>query len=339
MRAKMRLLKLQEERDGPPTRSMNKQLRGKKTRNLGRTGPEAKKRILRRRMRNIANIRQRKEINLIAAAKAGKRVGGQKAERRVTSTKVMTEEVSLGARTETLSGKRRSPNLITVKMEIRVTSPIKSIKRTPKDGMVREPGQSREAGKEHLQKTGIDRVARTGTGVDPEHQKTKKKNEKKTERGPGSAAGVRKDDTTVTGTIRGEGHPGTGTIEQEVQTGTSPETRTEAGAPEAKVPGETTAKTPHLIEETKTERQATKGEDEAAAAAAARRAIKMRKVKVKKAQIQNAAEPRAPPDPETGGARTNPDQIVQKAKTETTARGTDRARAQAPTATEPIMMS
>lgn len=333
MRPRKRLLKLREERDGPPAQSMSTRLRVKKTRKLGRIDPKAKKTTLSRRMRSIANTRQRKEINLKVAAKAGKRVGGQKAERRVTSTKVMTEEVSLGAKTEMLLGKKRSQNLITVKIEIRVMSPIKSIKRTPKEEMVRELGQSHKARKEQLQKMGTDQVAGTGIGVDLQRQKTKKKNEKKTERGAGSAAGVRKDDTTVKGRIRGEGHPGIRTIEQEVQTEISLETRTEAGAPEARVPRETAAKTGHLIEGTGTEKLPTKGED----VAAAQRAIKTRKGKVRRAQILNEAEPRAPPDPKTGEAQPNQDQIVQKAKTETTARGINRA--QALTATESMMIS
>ncbi len=335
MRPRMRLLKLREERDGPPTQSMNTLQRVKKTRKLGHIDPKAKKRTLLRRMRSIANTRQRKEIHLKAAAKAGIRVGGQKAERRVTSTKVMTEEVSLGAKTEMLLGKKRSQNLITVKIEIRVMSPIKSIKRIPKEEMVRELGRSHKARKEQLQKIGTDQVAGTGTEADLQHQKTKKKNEKKTERGAGSAAGVRKDDTTVKGRIRGEGHPGIRTIEQEVQTEISLETCTEAGAPEARVPGETTAKTGRLIGRTKTEKLPAKGED----VAAAQRAIKTRKGKVKRAQILNGAKPRAPPDPKTGEARPNRDQIVQKAKTGTTARGINRARAQALTATEPVMIS
>lgn len=46
MKPRMRLLKFQEERDGPPAQSMKKQLRVKKTRNLGHIDPKAKKRTL-----------------------------------------------------------------------------------------------------------------------------------------------------------------------------------------------------------------------------------------------------------------------------------------------------
>ena len=96
----MRLLKLQEEKDGPLTQSANTQLRVKKTRKLGHIDPKAKKRTMMTRMRIIANTRQRNGINPKAAVKAGKRVGGLKAERRVISTKVMTEEVAQGAKTK-----------------------------------------------------------------------------------------------------------------------------------------------------------------------------------------------------------------------------------------------
>lgn len=96
----MRLLKLQEEKDGPLTQSANTQLRVKKTRKLGHIDPKAKKRRMMRKMRILANTRQRNGINPKAAVKAEKRVGGLKAERRVTSTKVMTEEVAQRAKTK-----------------------------------------------------------------------------------------------------------------------------------------------------------------------------------------------------------------------------------------------
>lgn len=96
----MRVLKPQEKRDGSLTQSTNTQLRVKKTRKLGHIDPKAKKRTMMRRMRIIANTRQRNGINLKAAVKAEKRVGGLKAKRRVTSTKVMTEEVAQGAKTK-----------------------------------------------------------------------------------------------------------------------------------------------------------------------------------------------------------------------------------------------
>lgn len=46
MRPRMLLLKLQEERDGPPAQSTNTQLRVKKTRKLDLIDPKAKKRKL-----------------------------------------------------------------------------------------------------------------------------------------------------------------------------------------------------------------------------------------------------------------------------------------------------
>lgn len=292
-----------------------------------------------RRMRSQANTRQRKGINLRAAAKAEKRVGGQKAERRVTSTRVMTEEVAQGAKTEMLIRKKRSQSLIRVKIEIRAMSLIKNIERTPKDGTVRELGRSQKARKERRQKTGTDLVAGAGIRADVQHQKIRRKSEIKTERGRGNAAGVRKDDTTVTGIIGSEEHPGIRNIEQEAQTETSLETLTEAGAPEARVIRETTVKIGHLIEGTKTEKLPIKGEDVAAAAAppAPLRVIETRKGRVKRAQIPNGAERKVPPNPKTEEVRPKQDQIVQKAKTEVTARGINRALAQALTATEPAI--
>lgn len=169
--------------------------------------------------------------------------------------------------------------------------------------------------------------AGTGTGVDLKYQKTRKKNE--TEREAESAAGVRKGDTTVRGR-RGEEHPGIGNVEQEVQTETSPGTRTEAGAPEARVVRETTAKIGPPIERTETEKPPTKRED----IAAALRVIEKREGRGRRAQIPDGVERIVPPDPKTDEARPNQDQIAQKAETETTARGINRALAQALTATD-----
>lgn len=329
MMPRMRLLKLQEESDGPPARSMNTQLRVKKTRKLDLIDPKAKKRTLKRRMRNTANRRQRKAANLKAAVKAEKRVEGQKAERRVTSTKVITRETAQGAKTEVLIRKKRSPNLITIKIEIRVTSLIKSIKRIQKEETVRGLGQSHKARKE-LQKTGTDLVAETGTGADLRYPKTRRKNEKKTERGAGNAAGVSRGDTTVKRRIRGEERPGAGSLDQEVQTEVRLETRTGAGAPEVRAIRETTAKNGHLIE--KTENLPTKGEG----VAAVLRVIEI-KGRVTKAQIPSEEEQIVPP--ETEEAQPDQDQIVQKAKTETTAREINRALAQALTATESVKIS
>lgn len=303
MRPRMRLL--QEERDGPPTQSANTQLRVKKTRKLGHVDPKAKKRTLLRRMISKANTRQRRGINLKAAAKAEKRVGGQEVERRLRSTKVMTEEVAQGAKTEMLRRKKRSQKLITIKIEIRVRSRIESIKRTAKEEMVRKLGQSRKARKEQ-QKMDTDLVAETGIVEDLQDQKKEKKNEKKAGRGAENVAGVGKGDTTAKGRIRGEEHPGIGNIEQEVQTETSRETRTEAGDPEARAIGETTAKIDHLIERTKTETLQTKEDD----IATVLRVTETRKGGAKKAQIPNGTERIVPPNPKTGGPPSNQDQIV-----------------------------
>lgn len=324
MTTRVRLLKLQEERGAP----LKTQLRVKRKRKLGHTDPKAKRRTLPRRMRSKVNTRQRKEINLKAAAKAETRGGGQKAERRITSIKVMTKEVAQRAKIEMLQRKRRSLNLIIVKIEIKVTSLIKSIGKTPKEEMVRELGQSHEARKEQPQKTGADLIAGTGIGVDLQFQKTKKKDETKT--GAESEAGVRTDDTTVKGTIRSVEHPGIRTTGQEVQTETSRETRTEAGAPEARATRETTAKIGRLIERTETETLPTKGED----AAAARRAIETRRGRVRRAQIPDETEGVVPPGPKTDEVHLNQDQIVRKAETETTARGINQALAPALTATD-----
>ena len=147
MRPRKILLNPQEEKDRPPTQSMNKQLMVKKTRKADHIDPKVKKRTLLRRTRSKANTRQRKEINLKVAAKAEKIGEGQKAGRRVTSTEVTTEEAARGVKTEMLARKKRSQKLITIKIKIRVTSQIKSIKRTPKEEMVRELEQSHKARK------------------------------------------------------------------------------------------------------------------------------------------------------------------------------------------------
>ncbi len=301
MRPKMKLLKLQEERDAPPTQGRNTQWRVKKTRKLGHTDRKAKKRTMQRRMRSKANTRQRKGINLKAAVKAERRVGGRKAKRKVTNTKLTTEDIAQGAKTEMPAKKKKSQNQITIKTEIRVVSPIKSRKKMPKEEIVREPEQSHEAKKEP-QKRGTDLVAGTGIGVDLQNQKTKMKNEKKTETGAKNVAGARKGDTTVTGRIRGEEPQGIRNTEQEVQIGTSPETLTEAGDLEARVVRETTAKISLLIERTKTEKLLTKGKD-VAAAAAALTGTEVRKGRGKRAQIPDGAEVIVPPDPKTEEAQ------------------------------------
>lgn len=301
MKPRTRLLNPQEESDGPPTPSTNTHLRVKKTRKVGHIDPKAKTRIPLRKMRSIAaNTRKRKEINLKVAAKAEKRAGGQKAERRVTSTRVMTEEVAHGAKTEMLTRKTRSQNLITIKIGIRVMSPIRSIKRIPKEETARELGQSHKARKDRLQKMGTDPIAGIGTGAELQRQKTKKKKERKTERGAEIVAGVRTDDTTVKGRIRREKHPEIRNTEQEVQTEISPETPTGAGAPEARVIRGTTAKIGPLTEGTKTENLPTEGGDGAAAALGATGTTKGKRV-----QIPNAEKQTVPPDPKTEGAQPN----------------------------------
>lgn len=281
-------------------------------------------------MRSIANTRQEKEINLKVAVKAEKRVEGQKAERRFTSTKMMTGEVVQRAKTEMLTRKRRSLNLITTKIKIKPTSLTKSIKRTQKKKMLRDL-EHQKARKEQLQKMGADQAADTGIEVEMKHRKTKKKNEKETERKAENVAGVRRGDATVKGTITGVEHLGIRNIEQEVQTDIRLEIHIEVGAPEVRVIRETTAKIDHLIEETKIEELLTK-ED----VAAALKATETRKGRIKRVPIPEE-EQRVPPNRNTEKAQPDQDQIVQKAKTETTARRINRVLAPALTATEPVI--
>lgn len=118
----MRLL--QEVRGGPLTQSTNTQQKVKKTRKAAHVDPKAKKVTLARRMRSKVNTKQRRGINLTAAAKVEKRAEGPKAERRLTSIKVRTEEVAQEAETETLKIKKRSQRAIIAKIEIRVMGQI-----------------------------------------------------------------------------------------------------------------------------------------------------------------------------------------------------------------------
>lgn len=333
MRARTKLLKLREERGAPQAPSMKKQLRIKKTRELGHIGPRAETTMLQRRMRSTANTRQRNEINLKAPVKARKKAEDQRVEIKLRSTKVMTGEVGQEAKTVVFKRKKRNQNLITAKIEISVMSQRKSIMRTLKE-MERGLGQSQIVKKEQLQKMDADQVAETGTEERLQRQKTKKKNETKTRRGPGSVAGATKDGATVTGRVRGGDRPGIRNTEQGVQTEVRPETRTEAGAPEVRVTKETTAKTDHLIERKKTEKPAAKGEDVAAALIA----TGMRKGRVRGAQTPKE-ELIVPLNPKTEGVQPDQDQIVQKAKTKTIARGKNPAPAPALTATEPVMLS
>lgn len=309
MRTRMRILKVQEERDGPLTQSRNTPLRVRKTRKLGHADPRAVKRRQLRKTISKASTRQKRGINLKAAAKAETRVGGQKAERRLTSTKVMTEEVAQGAETEMLKRKRRNQKLIKVKMEIRVMSLTKSIKKMPEEKIMRKLGH--KARKEQ-QKMDVDLVVEIGTGIDLQNRK------KRAERGADILAGVGKGRTRI------EEHPEIRNVEQEAQTGTSVEIRTEAGDPGVGAIRETTAKTGHLIEGTETEKLQAKGGDTAAVLTA----TETRDGGVGKAQIPNGAGREASPDPEREEAPSNRDQTVQKA------RGISPALVQALTATD-----
>lgn len=333
MRARTKLLKLREERGAPQAPSMKKQLRIKKTRELAHIGPRAERTMLQRRMRSTANTRQRNEINLKAPVKARKKAEDQRAGINLRSTKVMTREVGQEAKTVVFIRKKRNQNLITAKIEISVMSQRKSIMRTLKE-MEKGLGQSQIVKKDQLQKMDADQVAETGTEEQLQRQKTKKKNETKTRRGPGSVAGATKDGATVTGRVRGGDRPGIRNTEQGVQTEVRPETRTEAGAPEVRVTKETTAKTDHLIERKETEKPAAKGEDVAAALIV----TGMRKGRVRGAQTPKE-ELIVPLNPKTERVRPDQDQIVQKAKTKTIARGINPAPAPALTATEPVMLS
>lgn len=213
-------------------------------------------------MRGITNTRQRKVINPeIVAVKVERRVEGQKVEKRVANTGVMTEEAAHAAKK---IRKKRSRNLITVKIEIRLMNLIRNTKTTQKEGMVREIGQSQGARKELIKKMSTDRAAETETELDVHHQRIEKTNEKKREEE--RAAGVRRGGTTVTGRVRDEAHPEIKNVEPKVQTETSLETHTEADAPEARAAGEITAKIDRLIGRTETEKLLASGEDAAAAA-------------------------------------------------------------------------
>lgn len=272
----------------------------------------------------MINRRQRKRINPIVAVKAEKRKG-QKAERRVTSTEVTRGEVAQGAKIEMFIRKKRRQNLIAVKIEIRVMSLTKSIKKTQKVEMVREPGQSPEVKRELPKRMSTDQAAETKTEVGLQHQKREKKKERGAERGAESAAesaaGVGKEDTTVIGRVRDKEHPGIKNIEQEAQTEVRLGTRTEAGETEAGIDP--------LIEKSETERLPARGGD---AVAAALRVTEKRKRRVIGAQILKEER-----SPKTEGARPAKDQTVRKAKIEMIARGIGRGLAPALTATKRAM--
>lgn len=218
------------------------------------------------------------------------------------------------AKTEVVT-RKKSRNLIT------------SIKRTQKEKM--GSGGRQKARRDQLQKMGVDQAA--DTGMHRQHRKTKRSGIR-TGRGAGIEAEVRRDAATVKERIRGEKHPGIRNVEQEAQIEVRLETRIEAGAPEARVIRETTARSVHPTRETKIEELRTK-EDEAAA-------LKVTETgrRVKGALIPGG-EQRAPPNPKTEEAQPDQDQIVQNVKTETTARGINRALAPVLTATEPVKIS
>lgn len=336
MKPRMTLLQLQQERDAHPTLNMKTRLRVKKTGRVVHIGPKVKMGMLVRRRRNKANTSQRKETNLEVAVKAEKRVSGPEAERKGTSIKVMTGEVALGAETEVLPRKRRSQILIRVRTERKVMSLRKRLKMRTKAELGADLGQSQRARRDQQQKRGTGLAAGTGTEVDVQLPKKKKKNETMTEKRPGSVAGVRKKGTTVKKRIRGGDHPGIRTAGQVVQTGASPETHTEADAPEAGATRETTAKTAHHIGGTETERAPTGGEG----AAAAPTAIKTGKGRVGRAQRPKEEEREARPDQEAEKVQGSPNPIARKVKgTETTIRGINPAPAPALTATEPVVTS
>lgn len=230
-----------------------------------------------------------------------------------------TEEVAQEAEAETLKIKKRSQRAIIAKIEIRVMGQIKSIRRTPKAEVAREQGQSLAARKE--QEMNTDLVAETGTEVDLQHQKKARRNGTKAGRGAEITAGVENGDTTATGGAGSEARLGTRNAEQEVQTETGPETRTEAGEPGVAVTKETAAKIGRLTKGT--------GGDVAAAP------IAIETGRGTEALSLNGAEGKVHLGLEKGGAPSNQDLIVQKAKTETGARGTAPARvpAQAQTVT------
>lgn len=241
----------------------------------------------------------------------------------------MTEEVAQGAKKNVLIRKKSRPNPIRVKMDPWVMNLIKNMKMQNKVLQRRERSKSSsscqglKARSDHLQRMSADPGAETGIEMRKQRPEIKK-DEKKTE--GEKEAEVETDDATVTGRTGEEEHPGTKIVGQEVQTGVRPETRTEAGAPEAEVTGETAAKT-DLIEKTDAEMLPTNGDD-AAAAAAAQRATEPIKGGDKGAQIPQG-EPGVPPNPKTEEAR--PDRTVLKVKINTVAKGIGRAPALAVT--------
>lgn len=126
--------KVKGERDAPLIQSRITRLKGKKPRNLAHADPEAKKKT------GKASTRQRRATNLKVAARVEKKAGDLKAERSLTSIKVRIEEVAQGAKTKVTKGKK-SPKVITAKMQIKARTLIKSKERKTKEETGRKVGQ------------------------------------------------------------------------------------------------------------------------------------------------------------------------------------------------------
>lgn len=140
MTKRRKMLKVKGERDAPLTQSRTTRWRGKKSRNLAPVDPEAKK-------MGKASTRQRRVINLKVAAKVEKRAGDLKAETSLTSIKVRIEEVAQGAKTEVTKGKK-SPKLITAKMETKAMTLIKNREKKTKEETGTKVGQGPKTRKE-----------------------------------------------------------------------------------------------------------------------------------------------------------------------------------------------
>lgn len=136
MTIRRKMLKVKGERDALLTQSRITRLKGKKPRNLAHVDPEAKKKT------EKASTRQRRAINLRVAAKVAKR-----AETSLTSIKVRIEAVAQGAKTKVTKGKK-SPKMITAKMETKAMTLIKSIERKTKEKTGRKVGQGPKTRKE-----------------------------------------------------------------------------------------------------------------------------------------------------------------------------------------------
>lgn len=134
MTIRRKMLKVKGERDALLTQSRITRLKGKKPRNPAHVDPEAKKKT------EKASTRQRRAINLRVAAKVAKR-----AETSLISIKVRIE--AQGAKTKVTKGKK-SPKMITAKMETKAMTLIKSIERKTKEETGRKVGQGPKTRKE-----------------------------------------------------------------------------------------------------------------------------------------------------------------------------------------------